>query len=45
MSKILQVSHFRLGFSSGTNNNEIKHFHKVLLGILDSDCENTNETW
>jgi len=44
MSKILQVSHFNLGFSLGKNNNEIKHFHKVLLGILDSDCEKTDET-
>jgi len=43
-SKILQVSHFHLGFSSGKNNNEIIHFHRVVLEILDPDLENTNET-
>jgi len=29
--KILKVSHFSLGFSSNKNNNEIKHFQRVLL--------------
>jgi len=43
-SKLLQVSHFHLGFSPGKNNNEIIHFHRVLLGILDPDLENTNKT-
>jgi len=43
-SKILQVSHFHLGFSPGKNNNEIIYSHRVLLEILDPDIENTNET-
>ena len=42
--KILQVSHFHLGFLPGKNNNEIIHFHRFLLGILDPDLENMNET-
>jgi len=43
LSKILQVGHFDLGFSPGTNNNEIIHSHRVLLGILDTNLKNTNE--
>ena len=42
--KILQVSHFHLGFSPDKNNNEIIHSHRVLLDILDTVLENTNET-
>ena len=43
-SKISQVGHFHLGFSAGKNDNEITHSHRVLLDILDTVLENTNET-
>jgi len=43
-SKILQVSHFHLGFSPGKNNNKTIQSHRVLLELLDADLENTNET-
>ena len=43
-SKILQVSHFRLGYLLGKKKDDIIHFYKVLLGILDPAVENTNET-
>ena len=43
-SKILQVGHFHLGFSSCKNNNEMIHSHRVLLNIVDLYLENTNET-
>jgi len=34
--KILKVSHFSLGFSFNKNNNEIKHFQRVLLDFSGS---------
>ena len=40
-SKSLQVSHFHLGFSPGKSNNEMIHFHRILVEILDPGLENT----
>jgi len=42
--KILQVSHFHLGFSSGKNNNQTLFFHRILLKILDPYLEDTDKT-